>query len=231
MTPGVIRVHDPFVIITVSPHPGLSLVAPQGAPAVAQTFTTIVEWLRRAAMARLAGEPARLPLMLLLWGRLRRLVARFAALAIRAEAGRGAPRPRPTRPRPVERPPPAGAPPKPRERLPEGFGWLVRLVPEARSFGSQLEHLLRQPEMAALLESAPQAGRLLRPLCRMLGVRPEPPLALPRRPPRPARPRRAVPKAKPLADPHASLPPLPWYLRNPKAGLASLRLPRNFKRG
>jgi hypothetical protein len=55
-------------------------------------------------------------------------------------------------------------------RLPDGFAWLVRLAPEAACFGGQLRHLLSDPEITALLSAAPAMGRVLRPLCRMLGV-------------------------------------------------------------
>jgi hypothetical protein len=54
---------------------------------------------------------------------------------------------------------------------PGGFAWLVRLVGwRAAGFGCQLRAILERPDMAALLEAAPQARRLLRPVCRMLAV-------------------------------------------------------------
>jgi len=54
---------------------------------------------------------------------------------------------------------------------PRSFAWLVRLAGyQAAGFGSQLRVILGQPEMVALLEASPQAGRILRPMCRMLGV-------------------------------------------------------------
>ncbi len=58
------------------------------------------------------------------------------------------------------------------ERIwPRAFGWLVRAAGwEAAGFGSQLRAILEQPEMVALLVAAPQAARVLRPLCRMLAV-------------------------------------------------------------
>ncbi len=37
-------------------------------------------------------------------------------------------------------------------------------------FGTQLEHLLRDPELRALVDAVPQLRRAFRPLCRMLGV-------------------------------------------------------------
>ena len=55
--------------------------------------------------------------------------------------------------------------------LPRRFGWLVRAVGyQAAGYGSQLRTILGQPEMVALLEASPEAGRILRPLCRMLAV-------------------------------------------------------------
>jgi hypothetical protein len=112
------------------------------------------------------------PVIILIWTRLRRAAARFAALAARVRAG-ALPSPAPLRPRAASRP----ARPRPPHRLPGGFAWLVRLAPEAACFGGQLQHLLSDPEFAALLAAAPQMGRVLRPLCRMLGVDPPAPLA------------------------------------------------------
>jgi len=56
-------------------------------------------------------------------------------------------------------------------RLPGRFGWLVRLASyHAAGYGSQLRTILGEPEMVELLLAAPQAARILRPLCRMLAV-------------------------------------------------------------
>ena len=57
-----------------------------------------------------------------------------------------------------------------RVRYPTAPGWLVAEVWEARAYGSQLAHALTAAEMVAFLAAVPQAGRILRPLCRMLGV-------------------------------------------------------------
>ena len=55
--------------------------------------------------------------------------------------------------------------------LPRRFGWLVQAGGhQAASFGSQLQTVLNAPEMIALLAASPQAGRMLRPLCRALAV-------------------------------------------------------------
>jgi len=56
-------------------------------------------------------------------------------------------------------------------RLPGRFGWLVWAASyQAAGYGSQLRAVLGQPEMIELLLVAPQAVRILRPLCRMLAV-------------------------------------------------------------
>ena len=54
---------------------------------------------------------------------------------------------------------------------PGRFGWLVWAASyQAAGYGSQLRTILGQPEMVELLLAAPQAARILRPLCRMLAV-------------------------------------------------------------
>ena len=56
-------------------------------------------------------------------------------------------------------------------RWPARFGWLLRAAAwRAAVYGGQLRVILEQPEMVALLRASPQAGRILRPLCRMLAV-------------------------------------------------------------
>ena len=147
-------------------------------PGLAEQFGRILDGLGRAVAARMAtpwpqlpayrrplrGRPM-VPLFLLLWTRLRRIVARFEALVARAESGRLAQPPL----RPVGPPRPAWT----GQRLPRGIGWLIPLLPAvAAGYGSQLQHLLSQPEMKILLDAEPQAGRLLRPLCRMLAIPP-----------------------------------------------------------
>ena len=54
---------------------------------------------------------------------------------------------------------------------PRRFGWLVRAATyQAAGYGAQLREILQQPEMVELLKAAPQAGRILRPVCRMLAI-------------------------------------------------------------
>ena len=56
-------------------------------------------------------------------------------------------------------------------RLPTRRGWLVEALGyQAAGYASQLAHLLAQPEMRAVLDAAPGFGRVLRPICWMLGI-------------------------------------------------------------
>ena len=75
----------------------------------------------------------------------------------------------------------------PTMRLPGQYGWLVKkLAWHVTGFGSQLQHLLADPEMQALLEVSPRAVRTLKPLCRMLMIPlPLPPVPTPPAPPAP----------------------------------------------
>ena len=87
--------------------------------------------------------------------------------------------------------------------LPRRFGWLVIAGKhQAVGYGSQLQHLLAEPEMAALLEASPQARRVLRPLLRALAV--ELPWTVTQ--PRPPQPRKA---RKPRPKPEIFKIPLP----------------------
>ncbi len=51
------------------------------------------------------------------------------------------------------------------------FGWLVRAAGyRAAAYREQMLEILGQPEMVELLMAAPQAARILRPVCRMLAL-------------------------------------------------------------
>ena len=82
--------------------------------------------------------------------------------------------------------------------LPVGFAWLVKLAKwEAAGLGGQLQHVLEQPEMVALLLACPQARRVMAPICRMLAI--------------PACVVRALAEVAPKVErPRASRPPIDW---------------------
>jgi hypothetical protein len=185
-------------------------------PAPADRLALIIEGLcqaiaRRGGLGGLAG-----PFIILVWSRLRRIKARFARHAI-------TPPPIPCRPQAVPKAVVASAAKQSRGRpksgsplpLPRRRAWLLRLVPETASGASQLRHFLADPEVTSLLAAAPQLHRILRPLCRMLGIRPDqalpPPSQLPDAAPAPHpissdAPPRAAPIAVPPAFPHLAMP-------------------------
>ncbi|MCX7381723.1 MAG: hypothetical protein NT133_09990 [Alphaproteobacteria bacterium] len=134
----------------------------------------------------------------------------------------------------------AGAPPKvwprrasrergerktPRLRLPGRKAWLGSEIGWwGRGFGLQIEYLFNDPETAALIAGSPQAQRLLRPLCRMLG------LTVPAIPPLPARPRKPRPKpAKPKRLTRREREAILWYPNSEGKPMKLLprRLPRD----
>ena len=89
--------------------------------------------------------------------------------------------------RPGARPP---APPLSQAvRLPSRRRWLAGLSLNINCAGSQLQHLMYDPELGSLLAASPRLVALLRPLCRMLAVE-FPHGILPPRPPRAPRPPR-----------------------------------------
>ena len=87
--------------------------------------------------------------------------------------------------------------------LPRKFGWIVGPGGyRAMGYRSQLVHLLTtEPEMIAMLDTYPQARRVLRPLLRALGVDEIPWVPTPPRPPKPRKPRKPRPKPEPYKIP------------------------------
>jgi hypothetical protein len=188
-------------------------------PAPADRFAFIIEGLCQAVARSLGGGLAgpRLagPFIILIWSRLRRITARFArhALtlsrppAIRPALIAAAVKPRAKRSN-------TASFPLPRPLLPRNRAWLLRLVPETASGASQLRHFLADPEVAALLATAPQLHRILRPLCHMLGIRAAAVLSHPAPPPgapsdAPAIPCHAPKQAAPAASSLVPSPPIP----------------------
>ena len=138
-----------------------------------------------------------IPLIKLLWRRLRRMAHRFASIMARFHAGtlpapsRSARQPPRTGPPGVRAAPVARA--APLARAASAGPAAARRVGHAEHFATlvrpyELAEMLADPDMAAQVAAAPQFGRVLRPLCDMLAVNPPPWLRLPRRPRRkPAR--------------------------------------------
>lgn len=131
---------------------------PETAPELARRFAMIMAGLGALVARRFVAMPHLTGFTLLLWGRLNRSVQRFyRALTIPAKLH--APRARVERTRQV------------RLRLPSGRGWIMReLGWEAAAYLLQLEALLADMATQAALAQAPRAARIMRPICRMLGV-------------------------------------------------------------
>ena len=171
----------------------------------AERFSTLLRWLGLAIDARrLFGlGPPLISLVIVRFGRLNQLFDRIAS-------GRFVPRRRAATVPP--RLPRYGPPAPPPLRLPRKFGWLLPLVPDAVGYRSQLEYLLGDPETTALMQAAPAPmARALRPLCRMLGLRPPKIIAPAERPRRPRKPRAPRPPLLPPEPP--PIPGLPFWMQ------------------
>ena len=97
-----------------------------------------------------------------------RLIQRLLALAARFLAG--------TLPTPRARRPPTTArsePATPRVRPPRVSLWLPKQFPKTLpGLGGAIHRLCENPQIMALVAAAPQTGRVLRPLCQMIGIKP-----------------------------------------------------------
>ena len=127
-------------------------------------FTTLLTGLQAAIAVVAARERALTVLLVAVWGRIGRVRARLERLIALWRAGK-LPKPRAWRGRV-----PGAQVNKPLSVFPRTPAWLLVAVREAAPFGAGLENLLSGAECEAFLAAAPQARRLLRPLCRMLGV-------------------------------------------------------------
>ncbi len=165
-------------------------------------------------MSKALGSGVRLglagPFLLLIWRLVRRAKLRF----LRTLATLRRPY-RPAKPRPGQ--------PSRLHPLPRHQGWLRFLIPDTSVFASQLTHCINQPDMMALLEADPRLGRILRPLCFALYIRPNQVPCLYAKPapsPAPDAPQAApvaglppghfqpdVARPEPFAPPPAALPP------------------------
>jgi len=131
---------------------------------LATRFVLILRDLRAVVAAHMAGDPARVPLFTFLWTRLGRMSRRFETLFTQWQAGT-LPSPCPSRAGQTRRPR------APSPRLPRGSTWVVAAIGyQAAGQAGALQYLLNDPQMPDFLAAVPQAGRLLRPLCHMLGI-------------------------------------------------------------
>ena len=131
-------------------------------PDLAVKLAAILGPLAAAVAAGFLRRPALVGLIPALWRRLTHVARRFAAVRGAAAPGKAeGVRQRPMRAMAVVA----------LVRLPTRRGWLVEALGyQAAGYASQLAHLLAQPEMRAVLDAAPGFGRVLRPICWMLGI-------------------------------------------------------------
>jgi hypothetical protein len=192
---------------TAAVHPAPSDTLRAAAPDLARQFGLVLGRLC-TAIGLGGGRPLFTALLDLVWSRVNRTRHRLEHLLARLAAGW---RPRPATPRAAPAAPPDPAAPR-RTRVcapalapwPHGRGWLVHVGGyHAAGSASQLEHLLTDPAIAELVATVPSVGRMLRPLCRILGISP-PVLGL--KPPKPPR----VPRARPESAAHPATTPAPW---------------------
>jgi hypothetical protein len=128
------------------------------------SFSNLLTRLQAAIAVVAARQQTLTVLLVAVWGRIGRISARLERLVALWRAGM-LPKPR------VRRGQVAGTAPRVVvSGLPRIPGWLLVAVREAAPIGAGLESMLSEAECAAFLEAAPQARRLLRPLCRMLAV-------------------------------------------------------------
>jgi hypothetical protein len=138
------------------------------------------------------------PLMSLITRRIVAISHRFRRYAERIVAGKAFPRRRGTIRKPAT---PRKYVPDP---LPRKAGWLETILPGMPAHRGNLFAALQSPEMVALIEAAPdQMGRVLRPLCRMLGLQPPKNIASP-------------PRKKPVRKPRPKPPPDPRRPHDPR---------------
>jgi len=153
-----------------------------------QILSLILTDLKAAIAARAARDRTLTVLLVAVWGRIARMGTRLERLIALWRAGKQLPV-RASRAGLV-----CARRNVTRVKFPTAPGWLRRrLGYEVAAFGSQLQHLLTEAECAEFLAAMPQAGRILRPLLRMLTPDPLPELVRKVAP--------VVPGALVLADP------------------------------
>jgi hypothetical protein len=142
---------------------------------LAQRLRQITTAMRDTVAARGPRDKSMVPLIWLIAIRLGRLALRFEHLIARLVAGKvSAPR-RPY----VRKARVAVVRPEGELRLPTRRMWLIRTVQETALYTDTITHFLTQPGMAELLAASPEARKIMRQFCHMLGLQPGPGLALP----------------------------------------------------
>ena len=146
------------------------------------------------------------PLVLLLFGRLGRIMAKMERLAKAFQEGKVLRRgPRKEGARRIAKASDAAPQAKAERIWPQPFGWLIiKAGWRAVGFAGQIRATLEQPEMIELLKACPQAVRVLKPLCRMMMIETSllyPGVPVPEKAPRPpVEKKQRVRKPRPKQD-------------------------------
>ena len=132
-------------------------------------FASLLTNLQAVIAAKAARDRSLTVMLVALWARIGRMGTRLERLVALWRAGK----------LPKQRVAGAERVAAPRAtvsfKFPTAPGWLrQKLGYEVGAYGSQLRHLLTEAECAAFLAAVPQAGRILRPLLRMLSADPVP---------------------------------------------------------
>ena len=141
-------------------------------------FSTILAGLHAVIAAKAARDQTLVALVVALCGRLARMGTRLERLIARWRAGT-LPPPRAARPGEARAGEARAEAQAERAvsiiRFPSAAGWLrLKLGYEVSVYGGYLQQQLTEAECAAFLAACPQAGRILRPLLRMLTADPVP---------------------------------------------------------
>jgi len=189
-------------------------------PSPAERIATMLTRILGAVRHALAKNPGRLegPVQVMLYNLLghqfRQARDRLVRLAERLQAGWVySPKPRTPREPATQR---ADRPPRTANPLTTGSLWLFRAVPghDTAVASADLRNLLAEPEIVAVLAAAPEpAWRILRSICRALGVE-KPPVLGPSKPPKPGKPVHVPPPPPPWEIVPAT-PELPYYSSTP----------------
>ncbi len=164
-------------------------------PTLAARFAWIIGTMRYERATGTPSDRRIIPLLGPILNYLNRLNRQFAALVARAQAGTLRASPRRGAGKPVAQ---RLTWPRPPRALPGGNLWIAKLAPWMGWGGQEVYVLvMNDPEMAALIEAAPQAKRLLRALLWATRLRASEMPAILRRPkvaraPRPRAPRAAA---------------------------------------
>ncbi len=130
-------------------------------------FSIILSALQAAIAVVAARERTMAVQLVAMWGRIARIGSRLEQLVAQWRAGT-LPKQRAQRARVAG----TGTAKRVHPGAPK---WFLRILGhDAVAAGLQLQHLLTEAECVAFVAAVPQAGRILRPLLRMLGVAPLP---------------------------------------------------------